>query len=232
MVKLEDAVIARYSRNTHHFEILVEPYLAWDYKHGKTEISFDNLFAMEEIYSDSAKGKLASEDVIKEVFQTTDFQTIAKKIIIDGEVQLTTNQRNEMLKKRENEIIDFIAKNAHDPKEMTPIPPQRIINALESGKFKFNLSRKKEDEINEVMLILKRAMPISLEKITVTIEVTAQFSGKITPILHKYDIVEEKWLPSGGLFAKLTLPVGLKTKLINDLNNVTHGSVIVNVEKQ
>jgi len=230
MVKLDDAVIAKYSRNGHHFEIFVDPYKAWDYKHGK-EISFDDVFAMEEVYSDSAKGKLASEEIVKQVFQTTDFLTIAKKIITDGDVQLTTSQRNEMLKRRENEIIDFIAKNAHDPKEMTPIPPQRIINALESAKFKFNLSRKKEDELNEVMLILKKAMPISMEKIVMSIEVTAQFSGKLMPILHKYDILDEKWLPSGGLIAKVTLPIGLKQKLITDLNNITHGSVIVNVEK-
>jgi ribosome maturation protein SDO1 len=231
MVNLDAAVIAKYSRDGHHFEIFVDPYKAWDYKHGKAESNFDDMFAMEEIYADSAKGKLASEEILKEVFQTTDFLTIAKKIIVDGDVQLTTNQRNEMLKRRESEIIDFIAKNAHDPKEMTPIPPQRIINALEAGKFKFNLSRKKEDEMNEVMLVLKRAMPISMEKIVMSIEVTAQFSGKIMPILHKYEILEEKWLPSGGLFSRVSLPVGLKSKLMTDLNNVTHGSVIVNIVK-
>lgn len=231
MVNLDDAVIAKYARDGHHFEIFVDPYSAWDFKHGKTDVSFDNMFAMEEVYSDSAKGKLASEEIVKQVFQTTDFLTIAKKIILDGDVQLTTNQRNEMLKRRESEIIDFIAKNAHDPKEMAPIPPQRIINALETAKFKFSLSRKKEDEMNEVMLVLKRAMPISMEKIVLTIEVTAQFSGKLMPILHKYEILEEKWLPSGGLFSKVTLPVGLKQKLITDLNNVTHGSVIINVVK-
>ena len=231
MVKLEDAVIARLDKQTHHFEILVDPYMAWDYKHGK-EINFDNLFAMEEVYSDSAKGKLASEEVVKEVFGTTDFVVIAKKIIQDGEVQLTTSQRNEMLERRKSEIIDFIGKNAHDPKDMTPIPPQRIINALESAKYKFTLNRKKEDEINEVLIVLKRAMPISLEKITVLIEVSSTYSGKITSIIHRYDLLEEKWLPSGGLTAKISIPVGLKSKLMTDLNNVTHGSVIVDILKQ
>jgi len=231
MVKLEDAVIARLDKQSHHFEILVDPYAAWDYKHGK-EVNLDYIFAMEEVYSDSAKGKLASEEVLKEVFQTTDFLTIAKKIIVDGEVQLTTSQRNEMLERRKNEIIDFIGKNAHDPKDMTPIPPQRIINALDSAKYKFTLNRKKEDEINEVLLVLKKAMPISLEKITMFIEVSATYSGKITSLLHRYDLIEEKWLPSGGLTAKVSIPVGLKSKLITELNNITHGSVIVDVLKQ
>ncbi len=231
MVKLDDAVIARLDRQSHHFEVLVDPYLAWDYKHGK-EVNLDEVFAMEEVYSDSAKGKLASEDVLKEVFQTTDFLTIAKRIIQDGEVQLTTAQRNEMLERRKNEIIDFIARNAHDPKEMTPIPPQRIINALDSAKYKFSMNRKREDEINEVMLVLKKAMPISLEKITLVIEVNSTYSGKVSSILHRYELIEEKWLSNGGLSAKLSIPVGLKPKLINDLNSITHGSVVIEVLKQ
>lgn len=230
MVKLENAVIARLDKNSHHFEILVDPYLAWDYKYGK-EINFDLLFAMEEVYSDSAKGKLASEEIIKEIFETTDFLTIAKKIILDGDVQLTTSQRNDMLEKRKNEVIDFIVKNAHDPKEKTPIPPQRIINALESSKYKFSLNRKKDDEVNEVLTMLKKAMPISLEKVVVAVEVDATFSGKVVSLLHRYELLEEKWLPTGGLVAKVSIPMGLKQKLITDLNNITRGSVIVEILK-
>lgn len=230
MVKLEDAVIARLDKGSHHFEILVEPYKAWDFKHGK-EISFDNLFAMEEIYSDSAKGKLASVEVLKEVFETTDFLTIAKKIIQEGDVQLTTSQRNTMLERRKSDVIDFIVKNAHDPKEKTPIPPQRIINALDLAKYKFSLNRKKDDEINQVLQILKKSMPISLEKITLAIEVDSTYSGKITSIIHKYDIIEEKWLSNGGVLAKISLPIGLKSKLITDLNNITRGSVTIEILK-
>lgn len=231
MVKLDDCVLAKLSKNGHHFEIFVEPYLAWDYKHGK-EINFDNLFGMEEVYSDSAKGKAASQDVLKQVFGTDDFLEIAKKIILDGEVQLTTAQRNQMLEKRKSDIINFIAQNANDPKELTPIPPQRIINALEEAKYKFNLSRRRDDEINEVLTILKKAMPISLEKLIISIEVTANYSGKIMPILHKYDILEERWLPNGSLFAKVSIPAGLKNNLISDFNNITKGSVTINVLKE
>jgi ribosome maturation protein SDO1 len=115
---------------------------------------------------------------------------------------------------------------------MTPIPPQRVINALDAAKYKFTLNRKKEDEINEVLLILKKAMPISLEKITMYVEVSATYSGKITSVLHRYELLEEKWLPNGGVTAKVSIPVGLKSKLITDLNNITHGSVIVDVLKQ
>lgn len=228
MVKLDDCVLAKLSKDGHHFEIFVEPYLAWDYKHGK-EINFDDVFGMEEIYSDSAKGKTASQEVLKQVFGTEDFLEIAKKIILEGEVQLTTAQKNQMLEKRRNDIINFIATNANNPKDKTPIPPQRIINALEEAKYKFNLSRRRDDEIKEVLMILKKIMPISLDKLEISIEVPASYSGKVMPLLHKYNILEEKWMPNGSLFAKIAIPAGLKNNLISDFNNITKGEVTINV---
>jgi ribosome maturation protein SDO1 len=201
--------------------------LAWDYKHGKKDINFNDLFAMDVVYSDAKKGKEASQETITKEFGTDYFEDVAKKIIINGEVQLTTSQRNEMVERRRKEIIDYIAKNAHDPKQATPIPPQRIINALDTLKYKFNLSRKKEDEINEVLLKLQKVFPISLEKINVCVEVPAKYVGKSQAIIHKYEIVEEKWMPSGTLFVTLNVPVGIKSTIINDLNNLTHGEVII-----
>jgi ribosome maturation protein SDO1 len=231
MVKLEDAVLARLDKNGHHFEIWVDPRLAWDYKHGKKEINFNDMFAMDSVYSDAKKGKEASQEILKEQFGTDYFEDVAKKIIVDGEVQLTTSQKNEMLERRRKEIIDYIAKNAHDPKAATPIPPQRIINALDQIKYKFNLSRRKEDEINEVILQLQKAIPISLEKINISFEVPAKFVGKTQGMIHKYEIVEEKWLPSGALFATLNVSAGVKASIINELNNITHGEIIIKTKE-
>ena len=227
MVKLEDAVLARVDKNGHHFEVWVDPRMAWDYKHGKKEVNFNDLFAIDSVYSDAKKGKEASQEILKQEFGTDYFEDVAKKIILEGEVQLTTSQRNEMLERRQKEIIDYIAKNAHDPNTATPIPPQRIINALEQIKYKFNLSRKKEDEIAEVLLHLQKALPISLEKIKVSFEVPAKYVGKAQSIVHKYDIVDEKWLPTGSLVVSLNIPAGIKANIINDMNNLTHGELII-----
>lgn len=75
-------------------------------------------------------------------------------------------------------------------------------------------------------------MPISLDKLEISIEVPASYSGKIMPILHKYNILEEKWMPNGSLFAKVAIPAGLKNNLISDFNNITKGEVTINVLKE
>jgi ribosome maturation protein SDO1 len=230
MVKLEDAVLARFSRDNDYFEIWVDPEMAWDYKHGKTNINFNDMIALDTIYCDAKKGEEAKQDKIQEVFKTNNLEDVVKKIIINGEVQITTSQRNEMLERRKKDIIEFITKNAHDPKANTAVPSQRIINALEEIKYKFSLSRKKDDEIKEVLFKLQKVMPISLEKISVFLEVPAAYTGRVQPILHKYEIEEEKWAPTGVLFVKIKTPVGLKSNLINELNNITHGQIIIKVE--
>ena len=61
MVKLTDAVIARFEHSGERFEMLVDPYLAMDLKHGK-EVSFDDLLAADTVFKDANKGDAKSED--------------------------------------------------------------------------------------------------------------------------------------------------------------------------
>ncbi|NCC71509.1 ribosome assembly factor SBDS, partial [bacterium] len=113
MVKMDDAVLARLKKNELNFEIYVDPFMAWDFKHGK-DISIDNMVAYEAVYTDAKKGEEASKEDLSSIFGTTDFFKIAKEIIMHGDVQLTTVQKQQMVEKRENEIITFIKTNAHD----------------------------------------------------------------------------------------------------------------------
>jgi len=231
MVKMDEAVLAKLKKDTHNFEIYVDPYMAWDYRHGKQGINFDDMVALDTVYSDAKKGDEASKEIMEKTFGTTDFKIIADEIIKEGEVQLTTVQRQEMTERREKEIIDFIAKNAHDPKNMTPIPPQRIINAFEELKVKVNLAKRKEDEIKEILQKLQRLMPISMDKLTVVIEIPAAYSGKASPVIYKQEIVDQKWATNGAMIVKVKIAAGTKAGLISELNQITHGDLKVNIEE-
>jgi ribosome maturation protein SDO1 len=229
---LENTVVARIKRGEHNFEILVYPFLAWDYKHNLRDVKIEDVIAFEEIYSDLQKSNVAPKESLIEAFQTEDIYKIADKIIKDGDVQLTTVQRQMLLEKREKEIISYITKNAHDPKNKTPIPEQRILNAFEELKIKINLNKKKEKEIEEIIDKLKRIMPISFEKIIVTVEIPSTYAGKASAVVYKYDIAEQKWLSNGSLVAKIRIPAGLKQDLVSNLNTITHGNIVIRVENE
>lgn len=229
---LENTVVARIKRGEHNFEILVYPFLAWDFRHNIQEITIDKVIAFEEVYSDLQKSNVAPKEMLIESFGTDDIYKIAEKIIKDGDVQLTTAQRQMLIEKREKEIISYITKNAHDPKNKTPIPEQRIINAFEELKIKINLSKQKEKEIEEIVDKLKRIMPISFEKIIVIVEIPSTYAGKASSIIYKYELDDQKWLANGSLVAKIKIPAGLKQQLVSDLNTVTHGNLTIKIESE
>lgn len=227
---LENTVVAKLKKENHDFEILVYPFVAWDYRHNHPGITIEQVIAYDEIYSDVAKANLASNELLIECFGTSDIHKIADKIVRDGEVQLTTTQKQLLTEKREKEIIEFISKNAHDPRAKTPIPPQRLINAFEELKIKVNLNTNKEKEIEDILNKLVRIMPISMDKIILEIEVPALYTGKASAVIFKYEVAEQNWLGSGDLFCKIKIPAGTKQQLVSDLNNVTHGNIIIRVE--
>ncbi|MCK5259074.1 MAG: ribosome assembly factor SBDS, partial [Thermoplasmatales archaeon] len=115
MVSLDDAVIARLKKGEEHFEVLVDPYAAADLIDGK-EIDIIQILAIDAIFKDSKKGTHASEESIKEKFGTDDVAEIAKQIVLNGDIQLTTEQRHKMQKSKKNRIIETISRNAMDPK--------------------------------------------------------------------------------------------------------------------
>ncbi len=228
MVKLEDAVIARIEKFGNKFEIKVDPDLAMNVKHGQ-EIELDKLIATDQIFKDIRAGDVASPEHITKAFGTLDMKTIVYKIIRDGDVQLTTEQRKQMLEKKKAEIISFISRNAMNPQTKTPHPPVRIQNAMDQAKVHIDAFKSVEEQVTTIIAAIRHIIPISLEKVHFAIKVPTQFAGRASSIIHKFEIKKEDWLNDGSLAAEFFLPSGMKQDLINDLNSVTHGEVIVKI---
>ncbi len=224
MVKVSEAVIARYEKEGEKFEILVDPNLAMELKKGK-KINFNELLAIDTVFKESNKGTEASHETIKKVFGSADIEKIAEKIILDGKVQLTTDQRKQMLDQRKKEVIDFISRNAINPQTKTPHPPLRIQNVLEEAKVQVDPMKSVQEQLPEIIKKIKVLIPISLEKIRIAFKIPAEYAGKASFILHKYDLKQEEWGTDGSLMAVLELPSGAKEDLLNELAHLTKGDI-------
>lgn len=226
MVNLEKAVIARIDKFGHSFELLVDPNLALEMKHGKkSELS--ELLAVEKVFKDAKAGDEQSPEIILKAFQTNNISEVVEKIIVHGEIQLTTEQRKAMLERKRIEIIGFISRNAIDPQTKTPHPPQRIENAMEQAKIHIDPFKSNEEQVRTIVNAIKTIIPISMEKIHFAIKVPAQYSGKASAVIHRYEIKKEEWMNDGSLVAEFILPAGLKQDLLNLLNSATHGDIVV-----
>lgn len=222
MVKLEEAVIARLEHSGEKFEILVDPELAMDLKKGKN-VNFNELLASDLVFKDQRLGEIAKEELVKKVFGTTSIEEIAKRIILHGRVQLTTDQRRKMLEQRRKEVISMIARNAVNPQTNAPHPEKRIEIALQEAKIQIDPSSTAAEQMNGIIKELKKLIPISLEKLEIAVKIPAIHAGRASAVLHKFEIKKEEWQRDGSIIVVLELTPGSKMDLFNELNHVTHG---------
>ena len=107
---MDKVTIVKYSYGNEKFEILVKPDPAFDYRLGKiSEIS--KILVSDEIYTDSGKGKRASNELLLKIFKTDDSVQIAEIMMKKGELNLTIEQRKKMTSDKRKQIVTFISKH-------------------------------------------------------------------------------------------------------------------------
>ncbi|MEM2794282.1 MAG: ribosome assembly factor SBDS, partial [Thermofilaceae archaeon] len=126
--------VARLAKGGKRFEVVVDVEKAWQIKNG-VNIDVHEVVESPHVYYDVRKGLKASPDDLTKLFNTDDVYRVAEVIIKQGELQLTAEQRRELVETKKRQIIDFIARNAVDPRTGLPHPPKRIELALEEAEI-------------------------------------------------------------------------------------------------
>ncbi|MCL5873911.1 MAG: ribosome assembly factor SBDS [Candidatus Thermoplasmatota archaeon] len=231
MVKVEDALIARYESKGHRFEVLIDQKLVDLVKSGKN-VNVSDYMAADMIFKDSSKGDRASEEVIKEVFGTEDFLTVVTEIVKKGQVQLTTEQRRKMLEEKRRQIVEIISRESMNPQSGTPHPPQRIEKAMEEARVRVDPFKSAEEQVNEVLKAIRVILPIRFEHVKMEIEVPGTEYGKIYAEMAKMgQIIKEDWKNNGNYSAVLEIPAGVQDQLYDFLNKRTKGNVDIKLIK-
>src|SRR4030066_1562464 len=150
----EKYTVARITKDNEHFEILVKPQKALDYRAGKVA-GVTEVIVSETIYSDPNKGTRASEENLRKAFGTTDSLKIAETILKTGTVQLTTEQRRKMVEEKRKQIVDFISRQSGDPKTNLPHPPMRIENAMEQIHYPIDPFKPVEEQERDIVKLLR-----------------------------------------------------------------------------
>jgi ribosome maturation protein SDO1 len=225
MVTLEDAVIARLEYYGEHFEILVDPELAADFKRGK-DIELDEILAVEEIFKDARKGDKASEEAMLKAFNTTDPSEVAAFIIKKGQVQLTAQQRKEMQEEKRKKIVATITREAINPQTKLPHPSRRIEIAMDEAKIHVDPFKSVDEQVTAVLKAIRTKIPIRFEKVKVAIKVPGDFTGKVYNVIPEFGKAKkEEWQQDGSWIAVVEIPGGMQENFYRKLNEITHGQV-------
>ena len=224
MVSLEDSVTARLETGGNRFEILIDPEAAQQYKEGE-EIDWEEAIAADGIWSDSSKGERAPEKLVNDTFGSLDLINTYKKILTEGSIQLTSQQKKEIVEQKRKRIISHIVANAMNPQTGGPHPIQRIENAIEEIRYSVDPIESDEKQIEKIVSRIKLLIPISFEKIRVAVKIPAIHVGKCYGQLSGLGHIEsEEYQKDGSWIGILEMAAAAQIKLEDLLGSVTKGT--------
>ena len=220
----EKYTIARLTKDNEHFEILVKPDKALDYSTGNIS-RITEVLAAEIIFADANKGTKVSEAQMNKAFETTDPLKIADEILKKGTIQLTTEQRRKMVEDKRKQIVDFISRQAVDPKTNLPPPPLRIENAMEQIRYQIDAHKSVEEQAREIVKLLRPILPLKIEQISVAVRIPAAYSAKAYgSIKSTGEIKQDEWLSNGSWQGVIELPAGAYASFLSKLGDITKGT--------
>jgi ribosome maturation protein SDO1 len=215
---------ARLTLAGERFEILVRPEPAFDFKRGKP-LQIFNVLVAEAIFTDASKGLRASEEQLKKAFQTIDISTVADTILRRGELQLTIEQRRNLVNEKRKQIVAFIARHCVDPRTGFPHPPRRIEQAMEQIRMVVDPFKDGEEQARAVIDELRPILPLKIERLKIAVMVPAEYAAQTIGVAKNFaSVKQEEWQRNGSWIGVVEMPAGLHSSFLEKIGKVTHGN--------
>jgi len=217
-------IIARIKKAGKKFEILIDQEKYVQYREGKISDLADVLIG-DSIFTDLKAATRASEEELKKAFGTTDFLSIAKTIIKEGEVQITAEERQKLVEEKRKRIISLISRRCIDPQTGKPHPMQRIEIAMEQAKVRIDPFKGVEEQYKEVVDALKKILPLRSERRIYAFKVPLNYGAKARIVFMEIgDLKREEWTSTSYL-AEVEIMAAMEDELFSKINAITHGEV-------
>ncbi|MDD1666749.1 MAG: ribosome assembly factor SBDS [Methanomicrobiales archaeon] len=224
MIPLDRAVIARLETHGERFELLVDPDLAVKIRHGEA-VDIEDAVAAIFVFENASRAEKASDEALQKVFQTTDFPTIARRIIEKGEIHLTAEQRKQLLAEKRGQVITYIARHAINPQTGLPHPPARIEMAMEEAKVAIDPFRPLDELVADTMKALRPLIPIRFEEVRVAVKIPAEHAARAYGDIDAFARIEqEEWQKDGSWICVVRIPGGMQQELENLVRKITKGT--------
>ena len=214
--------LARLKKGGENFEVVISDVdKALDFRLGN-EIKITEFVQSQTVFENANKGLKASEYKVKSILG----ETPVAKVIRDGELHLTSDQRKKLIETRRNRIIEHIHQNSVDPKSGSPHPRRRIELAMDELKINVDISENIDAQTQKIIKSIMTIIPLSFDKIKMKITIPAKFAGSAYSALkNKYSssIKKEEWKNDGGIYIELEIVGGAKSNLYSLINKLTNG---------
>jgi ribosome maturation protein SDO1 len=223
--------IVRYSQSGEKFEILVDPDKGLSYKRGEL-LDISNVLMIDTIFIDANKGEKASQEKLESVFGTIDPMKVAEIMFDRGTFLLTAQQRRQMVEQKLRRIITIISRSYVDPSTKLPHPPTRIENALSEIRVNIDPFNDAEDQVKDVVNLLRPILPMSMESVEIAIKIPPEYASKSYGIVKNLgDIKRDEWQTNGSWIAVVSISAAMKGELLDRLGKATQGNLQTKIMK-
>ena len=225
MISLDEAVTARLESHGQRFEVLVDPDAALAIKRDDFDGDLEDVIAAEDVFEDASRGDRPPENMLEEVFDTTDPMAIIPEVIKRGEIQITADQRREMQEQKHKPLIQRITRNAVNPQmNDAPHPPERIESALEETDFRVDPMEPVENQVDEALDALRPVIPIRFDTVTIAVQFPPEHAGKAQSQVRSFgDLESEEWQPDGSWIGVIEFPAGMQDDFYDLVNEISSG---------
>jgi ribosome maturation protein SDO1 len=222
---------ARLTHEGEHFEILVKPEAALSFRLGKIE-SVSKVLITDTIFVDAGKGLKASEEKLQKAFGTVNPTEIASIILKRGMLQLTTEQRRQLIEEKRKQIVSFISRNSVDPRTNLPHPPTRIEQAMKQIHYSIDPFKETEAQAKDVIKLLLPILPLKIEKVSVAVSIPPEHVSRVYGDIKGFGIIKhEEWRAGGSWYAVVEMPAGLYGPFLEKMGEKTRGNLEVKLIK-
>ena len=198
MVNVDDAFEVRYKKKEQNFEVLVDFDKLNEFKKKPEATSVYDVLADQKIFKDQRKGEIASENLLREIFGNLDEEAILKEIVLKGECQIPTSYINKMREEKKKHVINYIAENSINPATKSRYTYSMIEGEINKLRYNFKSDIDYKIQGNEVLALLKKVMPITIEKSIIQIKISGMHCGNFYGPFRKYGKVTKEFFDSEG----------------------------------
>lgn len=225
---MSNYIIVKYQKAKKSYEILVNHGMVEKYRESishknRTSINIDQVVVADEVFKNSTKGTRYTNNELQEAFGTTDVKECIKHILLNGEVQLTTDDRKKKIEERRKQVVYNLHSFFIDPKTLKPHPVTHIENALNEIKFKVDMKESVEKQSLRARKELLGKLTLKKNLMEGQITIPLKYIGQCYNPINGLSTIDKENYGAKHYTAHLSLTPSAYDQLSQKINTITKG---------
>lgn len=173
-IRLTNVAYVRLKKNNQIYEVAAYRNKVVNWRN-KIETDLNEVLQVQDVFTNVARGLVASNNDLLRGFDTTDKEAICKEILEKGEFQVSELERKSLLEGMFRDVASIVVDKSYNTDTGRPYSMSMIQNAMKDIHYSVNLSKGAKQQALDVIRRLKKVMPIARTRLYLRIT---------TPVIH------------------------------------------------